>query len=123
VLTWDADNTDVNLAVTDPNGQVLYPWGGVSFQGGRMSQNFAGGYGPEEYSLRKAKPGKYQVVAHFASQRQQVVGGGSTYAHVRVYTKFGTGEESVRSYSVQLARAGVSVKVAEIDVPGKLEDD
>jgi tetratricopeptide (TPR) repeat protein len=123
VLTWDADNTDVNLAVTDPNGQVLYPGGGISFQGGRMSQNYSGGYGPEEYSLRKAKPGKYQFVAHFAGQRQQFVGGGSTYAHLRVYTRFGNGAQTERSYGVHLARAGVSVTLAEIDVPGKLEDD
>ena len=88
-----------------------------------MSQNYSGGYGPEEYSLRKAKPGKYQVVAHFASQRQQVVAGGSTHAHLRVYTRFGTGGETERSYSVQLARAGVSVRIAEIDVPGRLGDD
>ena len=88
-----------------------------------MSQNYSGGYGPEEYSLRKAKPGKYQVVAHLASQRQQVAGGGSTHAHLRVYTRFGTREQTERSYSVQLPRAGVSVRIAEIDMPGNLEDD
>jgi hypothetical protein len=42
---------------------------------------------------------------------------------LRVYTRFGTGEQTERSYSVQLARAGVSVKIAEIDMPGKLEED
>lgn len=120
VLTWGADNTDVNLVVTDPNGQSLYP-GSVSDQGGRLSQNFAGGYGPEEYSLRKAKPGKYRFAAHFVSHRRQVAGAGSTQAHLRVYTAFGTAGQIERSYSVQLPHAGSSVVMAEIDVPAALD--
>ena len=31
----------------------------LTYQGGRMSQDFTGGYGPEEFSLKRAKPGKY----------------------------------------------------------------
>jgi tetratricopeptide (TPR) repeat protein len=123
VLTWDADNTDINLAVTDPNGQQSYPGGPVTYQGGRASMNFFGGYGPEEYSLRAAKPGTYRIAAHFVGHRQQVVGAGATHAHVRVYTKFGTPEQSERAFSVLLARPGDAPTVTEIVIPGQTQDD
>ena len=62
VMTWDADNTDIDLWVTDPNGEKCYYGHRLTYQGGRMSQDFTGGYGPEEFSLKKAKPGKYKVL-------------------------------------------------------------
>jgi Ca-activated chloride channel homolog len=123
VLAWDTDNTDVNLLVSDPNGQQSHPGGALSYQGGRTSANFFGGYGPEEYSLRTAKPGTYRVVAQFASNRQQVAGAGPTHAHLRVYTKFGTPEQSERAYSVRLTRPGEAPVIVEIEVPGKADED
>ncbi|MES3024324.1 MAG: VIT domain-containing protein [Pseudomonadota bacterium] len=74
VLTWDADNSDMNLQVTDPDGEVSRHFS-VTTQGGRMSPDIGGGYGPEEFALRRAKPGKYKVEASFAHSRQQVVSG------------------------------------------------
>ena len=59
-LSWDADNTDIDLWVTDPNGEKAYYGNRISYQGGRMSQDYTGGYGPETFSLKQAKPGKYK---------------------------------------------------------------
>jgi hypothetical protein len=123
VLTWDTDNTDVNLSVSDPNGQQANPGGPPTYQGGRMSMNFTGGYGPEEYSLRTAKPGKYRIVARLNSQRQQVVGAEPTHVHLSVYTKFGTAEQTERAFSVRLTRPGDAPTVAEIEVPGSAMED
>ncbi len=119
VLTWDADNTDVDLWVVDPNGERSIPGGQPAYQGGRMSLNFSGGYGPEEYSLRMARPGKYRITARFASHRQQVVGAGPTHGQLRIYTKFGTFEQSESAYSVRLIRPGEALTIAEIEVPGQ----
>ena len=88
-----------------------------------MSRNFSGGYGPEEYSLRAAKPGKYRVMARFVSSRQQVVGAGPMFAHLRFYTKFGTAEQSESVCSVPLTRPGQAPTIAEIEVPGQAEAD
>ena len=65
VLTWDADNTDIDLWVTDPNGEKAFYGNRLTYQGGRMSLDFTGGYGPEEFSLKHAKPGKYKVEAQY----------------------------------------------------------
>ena len=78
VLTWDADNTDIDLWVTDPNGERAYYGNRLTYQGGRMSLDFTGGYGPEEFSLKHAKPGKYKVEAQYYGNRQQVVAGATT---------------------------------------------
>jgi Ca-activated chloride channel family protein len=78
VLTWDADNTDIDLWVTDPSGEKAYYGNRLTNQGGRMSPDFREGYGPEEFSLRRALPGEYLVEANFYGNTQQIVAGATT---------------------------------------------
>ncbi len=78
VLTWDADNTDIDLWVTDPSGEKAYYGNRLTQQGGRMSPDFRQGYGPEEFSLKKARPGVYLVEANFYGNTQQIVAGATT---------------------------------------------
>lgn len=78
VLTWDADNTDIDLWVTDPAGEKAYYGNRLTQQGGRMSPDFRQGYGPEEFSLKKARPGVYLVEANFYGNTQQIVAGATT---------------------------------------------
>ena len=111
VLTWDADNTDVNLAVTDPNGHVLYPGGGVSFQGGRTSQNFAAGYGLK--SLPCARRKTAIPVRRAFAPAQQFGGGGSP---LRIARHTNSAAASRRATTGAARAAGVSVTVA-VDVP------
>lgn len=73
VLAWDADNTDVDLHVIDPNGEEVFYDHALSYQGGAITHDATGGYGPEEFALRVAKPGTYRVEANFYGQRQQVL--------------------------------------------------
>jgi Ca-activated chloride channel family protein len=78
VLTWDADNTDIDLWVTDPGGEKAYYGNRLTQQGGRMSPDFREGYGPEEFSLRRAQPGEYLVEANFYGNTQQIIAGATT---------------------------------------------
>lgn len=78
VLTWDADNTDIDLWVTDPNGEKAYYGNRLTRQGGRMSPDFRQGYGPEEFSVRRALPGNYLVEANFYGNTQQIIAGATT---------------------------------------------
>ncbi|HZV92869.1 MAG TPA: VIT domain-containing protein, partial [Caldimonas sp.] len=73
VLAWDADATDVDLHVIDPNGEEVFYGHNLSYQGGTISHDATGGYGPEEFSLRHAKPGKYRIEANFFGHRQQIL--------------------------------------------------
>ena len=48
-LTWDADNADIDLWVTDPNGERAFYGHALTHQGGRLSRDITSGYGPEEF--------------------------------------------------------------------------
>jgi Ca-activated chloride channel homolog len=118
VLTWDADNTDIDLWVTDPNGETANYRNQMSYQGGRMSQDFTGGYGPEEFSLKHAKPGKYRIEAQYYGDRRQNVTGATTI-QVRLTKGFGTrrGEEEI--VTMRLKDRSEMVFVGEFEVKGR----
>lgn len=115
VLSWDADNTDIDLWVTDPNGEKAFYGNPLTWQGGRMSQDFTGGYGPEEFSLRVAKPGRYKVEAQFYGHRQQVVSGATTL-QLTLTTRFGTPAQQDRSVTLRLKGRREVVTVGEFTV-------
>ena len=115
MLTWDADNTDIDLWVTDPNGEKAYYGNRLTHQGGRMSQDFTGGYGPEEFSLKTAKPGKYAVEAQFYGHRQQIVAGATTL-QMKLATRFGTRAQEEKSVTMRLAGRSEVVLVGEFTV-------
>ncbi|MDH4191064.1 MAG: DUF2135 domain-containing protein, partial [Betaproteobacteria bacterium] len=115
VLTWDADNTDIDLWITDPNGEKAFYGHRLTWQGGRMSQDFTGGYGPEEFSLRKARPGRYRIEAQFYGHRQQIVAGATTL-QVTVQTHFGTDAAKEEIITLRLKGRGEVVYVGEITI-------
>lgn len=115
VLSWDADNTDIDLWVTDPNGEKAFYGNRLTYQGGRMSQDFTGGYGPEEFSLRNAKPGRYRIEAQFYGNRQQIVAGATTL-QLKLATRFGTPEEAEKIVTLRLKGRSEVVLVGEFEV-------
>lgn len=118
VLAWDADNTDIDLHVIDPNGEEAYYGRRLTYQGGRMSNDFTGGYGPEEFSLRQAKPGAYVVKAHFYGHRQQVLAPATTLM-LRLTTGFGTPAQKDHDVVLRLATTGGDVLVGTFEVPAQ----
>jgi hypothetical protein len=115
VLTWDADNTDIDLWVTDPNGEKAYYGNPLTYQGGRMSQDFTGGYGPEEFSLRKAKPGKYRVEANYFGDRRQNLAGATTL-QMQLITGFGMRKAQEQVIILRLKDRSETVYVGEFEV-------
>ena len=118
ILTWDADDTDIDLWVTDPNGEKSYYGNRLTYQGGRMSPDFTGGYGPEEFSLRAAKPGKYLVQVNFYGHRRQTVAGATTL-QVKFITGFGTPQQQERIVTLRLRERTEIVTVGEFEVQTK----
>lgn len=112
VLSWDSDNSDMDLWVTDPNGEKCFYGHLSTYQGGAMSADFTGGYGPEEFVLRDAKPGKYKVEANFFGDRQQIVTGATTL-QLRLTTGFGTPQQRDRDVTMRLKEAKETILVGE----------
>jgi hypothetical protein len=115
VLSWDADNSDMDLWVTDPTGERCYYGHRFTEQGGRLSVDFTGGYGPEEFSLRHAMPGKYKVEANFFGSRQQVVAGATTL-QLKLTSGFGRAGARDQMVTVRLSGRGETVLVGEFEV-------
>ena len=115
VLGWDSDNSDMDLWVTDPNGERCYYGNRNTFQGGLISDDFTGGYGPEEFVLRDAKPGKYKVEANFFGDRQQIVTGATTLSML-FSTGWGTRRQQDQSVILRLSGQSETVFVGEFEV-------
>jgi tetratricopeptide (TPR) repeat protein len=118
ILTWDADNCDIDLWVDDPNGEKTYYGAPLSGQGGRMSQDFTQGYGPEEFLLREPKAGKYQVrINYFGDRRQNALG--PVTAQVRLITGFGTPAEKEQRLTVRLEDNKETLEIGSIEIGGR----
>jgi tetratricopeptide (TPR) repeat protein len=101
VLTWDTDETDMDLWVTEPSGEkcdYAHPRTAI---GGMISRDFTAGYGPEEYLLRRAYAGRYGVQANFfGSHAQSLIG--PTTAQATVISDFGRPGETRRTLTLRL---------------------
>jgi hypothetical protein len=75
VISWNADNSDIDLWVTDPRKEKCYYQNSATSLGGRISQDVTGGYGPEEFMLKKAVNGKYTVEVNLYGDSRQTLGG------------------------------------------------
>ena len=116
VLAWDADNTDVDLHVIDPNGEEVFYGHNASRQGGAITRDATGGYGPEEFALKLAKPGKYRVEANFFGHRQQVLTSG-TGLMLWFASGFGTPAQQDRRTTIRVkSERGERVVVGEFEV-------
>ncbi len=80
-----------------------------------MTRDFTGGYGPEEFSLRRARPGKYKIEANYYGSRQQVIAGATTL-QVKLFSGFGTGRQKEQLVTLRLKEASETVFVGEFDV-------
>jgi len=114
-LSWDTDNTDIDLWITDPNGETAYYGHADTYQGGHVSRDITSGYGPEEFSLKRAKPGKYTVRAKFYGHRQQVVSGATTI-QLEFFSGFGTPRQKQQGVTLRLKDAKDQVLVGEFVV-------
>jgi uncharacterized protein YfaP (DUF2135 family) len=89
VMTWDSDNTDMDLHVIEPSGEECDYSHNRTAIGGRMSDDFTQGYGPEEYFVRRNKAGKYEIRTNYFASREQKITGGTT-VQATVYTDWGS---------------------------------
>jgi uncharacterized protein YfaP (DUF2135 family) len=71
VMVSDTNDTDVDLHVIEPTDEECFFSHKDSAIGETISRDFTRGYGPEEYSLRKAVNGTYTVRAKYFTNHQQ----------------------------------------------------
>ncbi|RZK52640.1 MAG: DUF2135 domain-containing protein, partial [Pedobacter sp.] len=92
VLNWNKNDTDIDLWLTDPNGEKCYYSNQSTAIGGRISNDFTDGYGPEQFMLKKAIKGNYKIEVDYYGDRQVSIGGPTTVT-AEIYTRYATGKQ------------------------------
>ena len=114
-MSWDADMTDVDLHVYEPTGEHAYYGHNRTAMGGLVSRDFTQGYGPEEYVLRRARPGQYTVKARYYGSSQQTLCGPCTVV-VHVFTDYGRPHEQHQVLTLRLDQPADEVQVGIVSI-------
>ncbi len=102
VINWDTDNCDMDLWVTDPDGDKCFYNEPLTNRGGLLSRDFTGGYGPEVFMIRKATKGKYLVQVNYYGTSSQGLTGPTT-VQAELYTNWGRPNEVRKTVTLRLA--------------------
>ena len=117
VLSWDTNDCDMDLWVTDPKDEKCYYQNTLTYLGGKISRDVTQGYGPEEFMLKKAENGKYKVqVDYFGTHSQKQLMPVSL--RITFYTHFGTPQQKQEETTVRLSNAKEVIEVGAFQVTG-----
>ena len=101
VLSWDTNDCDMDLWVTDPKGEKCYYQNTITYLGGKISDDVTEGYGPEEFMIKKAMKGQYKVqVNYYGSNSQKQLMPVSL--RITFYTHYGTPQQKQQETTIRL---------------------
>ena len=115
VLTWDTDNSDMDLWVTDPEDEKCYYGHRQTYLGGIISQDVTGGYGPEEFMLKKAPKGTYKIAVNYYGNRSQKQLF-PVSLRITFFTHYGTPQEKKQETTVRLSNQREVIEVGSFEV-------
>ena len=115
MMSWDTDETDVDIHVLEPDGEEAFYKHRRTSTGGFVSEDVTTGYGPEEYLRKEAQKGKYRILAnYFASHRQALTGAAVVTA--TVYTDWGRKTEKRQVLSFRLDKPKDKHPIGEVKI-------
>jgi len=115
VLSWDSDNTDLDLHVVSPDGQHVFYGQRVGANGGALDVDVTTGFGPEIYATPTPVRGAYHVFVNYygAGERRNVI----TTAQVAIIQDEGTAREKQQTFVVPMRKPGELTLVRSFLVP------
>ena len=114
VLSWDTDNCDMDLWVTDPTDEKCFFDNKLTYLGGKISKDVTQGYGPEEFMLKKAPKGSYKIEADYFGTRSQKQLMPVTL-RITFYTHFGTDKEQKQETTVRVTNEKDVIEVGSFE--------
>jgi len=102
VLNWNKNDTDIDLWLTDPTGEKGFYGNSRTKIGGRISNDFTSGYGPEQFMIKKAIKGKYKIEVNYYGDSQINISGPTTVT-AEIYTRYATGKQQRKVIVLPLA--------------------
>lgn len=115
VLSWSSDNSDVDLWILEPSGEKCFYSYNRTWLGGRLSRDIRQGYGPEEYIIKKAVSGTYQIKAHYYGDHRQTIAG-PIILKAEIFQHYGTPNQTSRKVVVQLKERKQVIDLGEVIV-------
>lgn len=102
VLTWDTDNSDMDLWVTDPKAEKCSYQNKLTYLGGKISNDITQGYGPEEFMIKKAVKGDYKIeVDYYGNDSQKQLFPVSL--RIEFFTHYGTSQQKKQEVVVRVS--------------------
>ena len=114
VLSWDTDNCDIDLWVTDPTNEECFFDNKLTYLGGKISKDVTQGYGPEEFMIKKAPKGTYKIETDYfgtLSQKQLM----PVTLRITFYTHFGTDKEQKQETTVRVTNEKDVIEVGSFE--------
>ncbi len=118
VLSWDADNTDIDLHVVEPSGETAFYSHNRTLIGGHVSRDFTQGYGPEDYFIRKAMPGSYEIKCKYYGSSQQTLIGPATVT-ATIFTNYGRKNEQRQVITLRLDKPDQMIRIGTAEIGSK----
>lgn len=115
VITWDTDNSDMDLWITDPDGEKCYYGNTITKSGGKISKDFLDGRGPEEWMIRHSKKGKYKIQANYYGTRQQTLIGPTTL-HAKLITNWNRPNQKEKVITIRLGKNNEIIDIGEFSL-------
>jgi tetratricopeptide (TPR) repeat protein len=101
VIEWNSEATDIDLWVDEPGGERAIYHNPRTAVGGHLSNDMTQGFGPEEYFLRRAPRGAYEVRANvFAAD--QLNPNGAQRVTARIIRDYGRATEREEVVDIEL---------------------
>jgi tetratricopeptide (TPR) repeat protein len=112
IMNWNQMDVDLDLHVIEPTGEECYYSHKTTEAGARFSKDFTQGYGPEQYLIRNAVKGKYQIKSNYFGETELTENGPATIM-VEIYTTK-AGKTSRTLKTIQLGKVKENEILAEI---------
>ncbi|HMU67964.1 MAG TPA: DUF2135 domain-containing protein [Cellvibrionaceae bacterium] len=106
VLSWDSDNTDLDLHVITPDGEHAWYGNRVLSNGGAQDMDVTTGFGPEIFASPSPLPGQYLVYVNYYGGSTGEDAQPITSARVTLITHEGTADEKIETTLVPMRAAG-----------------
>ena len=127
LLSWDSDNTDLDLHLVTPDGAHIWYGDRVAPNGATLDVDVTTGYGPEIFSMPAPLKGQYLVYVNYYGggyRSDDDEDGGQenavqplTTAQVTVITEEGTPDEKSESFIVPMRAPGELTLVRSFSYP------
>ena len=113
IMYWNTDRTDVDMHVKEPSGETCFYSNRRTKLGGAITRDVTQGFGPEMYTIRKAKNGAYRIRAKYYSTDTRKTSLNTT-VFATVIQNWGKANEIVKRHAVVLKKGKQMHDIARV---------